>query len=383
VDTLDKRHPAPPGERTRLRVAVTVEQSWHVVPGGIATSTVELLRALGELDRLDLVGVAARHPEPPPDALLPPVPVRHLPLPRRILYETWQLLRWPPVERATGPVDVVHDAGYVVPPARAPLVATVHDLLFLRYPGHYPWHAREVLRRGFELAGRHATLVMCPSRATLEDCRARGIEAERLRLVPWGVRTRPLDGERAAEVLRRHGLDRPYVLFCGTIEPRKNLPRVVQAFRSLDRKDLELVLAGPEGWKEDIGSMVEPLGGRVRRLGFVPHPDLDALYANAAVVAYPSLQEGFGLPVLEAMARGAPVVTSAGTAMEEVAGDAALLVDPLDVGALAEAIARLLDDRTFAAALGREAAQRAAGYTWERSARLAAAVYDEAAGLSA
>jgi glycosyltransferase involved in cell wall biosynthesis len=383
VDTLDKRDPAPPRDRARLRVAVTVEQSWHVVPGGIATSTVELLRALGKLDRLDLVGVAARHPQPPPYALLPPVPVRHLPLPRRILYETWQLLRWPAVEVATGPVDVVHDAGYVVPPARAPLVATVHDLLFLRYPEHYPWHSREVLRRGFELARRHARLVMCPSRATLEDCRARGIEAERLRLVPWGVRARPLEDGHVAEVLGNHRLERPYVLFCGTIEPRKNLPRVVEAFRSLDRPDLELVLAGPRGWKQDVGSLLEPLGGRVRPLGFVPKPDLDALYAGAAAVVYPSLQEGFGLPVLEAMARGAPVVTSAGTAMEEVAGDAALLVDPLDVNALAEAMARLLDDRALAASLGRAGAERAAGYTWERSASRAAAVYDEAAGLSA
>jgi glycosyltransferase involved in cell wall biosynthesis len=366
-----------------MRVAVTVEQSWHVVPGGIATSTVELLRALGELDRLDLVGVAARHPDPPPQALLPPVPVRHLPLPRAILYETWQLLRWPPVERATGPVDVVHDAGYVVPPARAPLVATVHDLLFLRYPDHYPWHAREVLRRGFELARRHARLVMCPSRATLDDCVARGIEAERLRLVPWGVRAALLDARAVADVLRKRRLDRPFVLFCGTVEPRKNLHRVIEAFRSLDRPDVELVLAGPRGWKEDIEARLEPLGGRVRRLGFVPPDDLGALYAGAAAVVYPSLQEGFGLPVLEAMARGAAVVTSAGTAMEEVAGGAALLVDPLDVDALAGAMERLLDDDGLAASLGRAAKDRAAGFTWDRSARLAADVYDEAVGLSA
>lgn len=120
-----------------MRVAVTVEQSWHVVPGGIATSTVELLRALVQRGDLDLIGVSARHREPPPDAFRPPVPVCQLPLSRRALYESWQWLRRPVVERATGPVDVVHDAGYVVPPSNAPLVATVHDLLFLTYPEHY------------------------------------------------------------------------------------------------------------------------------------------------------------------------------------------------------------------------------------------------------
>jgi glycosyltransferase involved in cell wall biosynthesis len=363
-----------------MRVAVTVEQSWHVVPGGIATSTVSLLRALEGLGRLDLVGVAARHRRPPAPALVPPIPVRHLPLSRRVLYEAWQRLRWPPVERATGPVDVVHDAGYVVPPSRAPLVATVHDLLFLTYPQHYTWHSRTVLRRGFELARRHARLVMCPSRATASHCEEQGIERERLRLVPWGVSIRPVDGDHAERVAGRYRLDRPYVLFCGTVEPRKNLRRVLAAFRALDRPGVELIIAGPQGWKEDIGLDLDGLGGRARRVGFVPRPELDVLYARAAAVVYPSLGEGFGLPILEAMAQGAPVVTSKGTAMEEVAGDAALLVDPLDTDAIAGAMDRLLDDPSLAATLGRAAREHAAGFTWERTAELAAVVYAEAAG---
>ena len=172
-----------------LRVAVTVEQSWHVVPGGIARSTVDLLRALAR-DDLSLVGVAARHDHPPDAAFVPPVPVKHLPLPRRLLYETWQLARFPRVERTTGPVDVVHDMGYVVPPSRAPLVATVHDLMFLRYPEHYPRHALMVFRRGLSLARRHARLVMCPSRATLSACVEAGFDRERLRLVPGSSRAR-------------------------------------------------------------------------------------------------------------------------------------------------------------------------------------------------
>lgn len=363
-----------------MRVAVTVEQSWHVVPGGIATSTVELLKALTAHGRLELVGVAASHRRPPTEALTPPVPVRHLPLPRRLLYETWQWLRWPLVERATGPVDVVHDAGYVVPPSKAPLVATIHDLFFLEYPEHYTWHSREVLRRGLALARRHARLVMCPSMATRADCQAAGIEPERLRLVPWGVHATPPEATDLDRVRLRYALDGPYVLFCGTIEPRKNLPRALAAFRSLDRPGTELILAGQRGWKEDVEADLAGLRGRARWLGPVPRDDLAAMYAQAAVVIYPSLREGFGLPVLEAMAQGAPVVTSAGTATEEVAGDAALLVDPLDVDAIAAAIDRLLDDRGLAAKLGEAAKERAAAFTWARTAELAAAVYMEAAG---
>lgn len=362
-----------------MRVAVTVEQSWHVVPGGIATSTVELLRALGRRGDLDLVGVSARHREPPPEAFRPPVPVRQLPVPRRVLYEAWQWLRHPVVERATGPVDVVHDAGYVVPPSNAPLVATVHDLFFLDYPGHYTWHSRAVLRRGLDLARRHARFVICPSRATMDACRAAGIDPERLRVVPWGVRMRTLGEFEAAEVRRHYGIERPYVLFCGTQEPRKNLPRVLEAFRRVAHPDLELVLAGPPGWKEDLSDGMASLEGLIRPLGFVPPDDLGALYAGASVVAYPSLGEGFGLPVLEAMAHGVPVVTSAGTATEEVAGDAALLVDPIDTDAIAGAIDRVLNDADLAESLGAAGKVRAASFSWDRSAELVAAVYAEAA----
>jgi glycosyltransferase involved in cell wall biosynthesis len=365
-----------------LRVAVTVEQSWHVVPGGIARSTVELLRALSHRDGLELVGVAARHDRPPDPSFVPPVPVRHLPLPRRALYEAWQLARFPHVERATGPVDVVHDMGYVVPPSRAPLVATIHDLMFLNHPEHYTRHSLSVFRRGLSLARRHARLVMCPSRATTDACIEAGFDEDRLRLVPWGVTHRALDPDRAEGVRARYGIERPYVLYCGTIEPRKNLRRVLDAFGAIERDDVDLVLAGPIGWNEDLGAALGRLDGRARAVGWVPTDDLDALYAGASVAVYPSLGEGFGLPVLEAMAQGTPVVTSAGGATEEVADGAAVLVDPLEVGSIARGIERLLEDGALADELGAAGLERAKAFTWERSAELAAAVYAEAAGTA-
>jgi glycosyltransferase involved in cell wall biosynthesis len=152
-------------------------------------------------------------------------------------------------------------------------------------------------------------------------------------------------------------------LFVGTVEPRKNLGRLLAAVQALGRPDLEVVLVGPAGWDRQV----EERRG-VRRLGFVTRAELAALYAGSAVVCYPSLREGFGLPVLEAMAHGAPVVTSAGTATAEVAGDAAVLVDPLDTEAIAAGLACVLDDPARAEAMRAAGRARAATFTWDRTA---------------
>lgn len=360
-----------------MRVALTLEQCWHRVPGGSATSALGLAAALAERDDVEVVGVAARHPAPPDRAFLPSVPVRHLRLPRLALYEAWHAVGRPLVEGATGPVDVVHATAVAVPGCRAPLVVTVHDLAFLTEPGHVTRHGLRFFTRGTELTRRRARLVLVPSEATARECEEAGIDRSRVRVVPWGVTPVEVDDEQVDAVRRRHRLDRPYVLFCGTVEPRKNLPRLVDAVRRLDRPDVELVMVGPEGWNEDRARLLGRLPGRSRSLGYVPTAELASLYAGAATVAYPSLREGFGLPALEAMAQGAAVVTSAGTATEEVAGDAAVLVDPTSVEAIAEGLDRVLSDPAGAAELGARARARAATYTWERTAELTVAAYRE------
>jgi glycosyltransferase involved in cell wall biosynthesis len=206
-----------------------------------------------------------------------------------------------------------------------------------------------------------------------------GFDAQRLRLVPLGVRSTPRSLDDVARAHTRFGLTRPYVMFTGTIEPRKNLRRLLRAFAALERPDVDLILVGPKGWNESIDADLAALDGRVHVLGFLERPELEALLAGADVFCYPSLKEGFGLPVLEAMAQGTAVVTSSGTSTAEVAGDAGSLVDPRDENAITEAITALLDDpdlRDRAAAAGR---QRAAAFSWERTAELTKAVYDEAA----
>ncbi|HEX9993212.1 MAG TPA: glycosyltransferase family 1 protein, partial [Acidimicrobiales bacterium] len=353
-----------------LRVAMTLEQCWHRVPGGTAAAALGLAGALAARPDVDVVGVAAAHRTPPADAWRPPpgVPVRHLPLPRLALYEAWHRLRRPAAEAATGRVDVVHATTLVQPGHRAPLAVTVHDLAFLADPSHFTAQGRRVLGRGLEIALAEAAVVLCSSEATVRACRHAGFDDARLVVVPLAPapgRDRPVE---PGDAPRRHGLDGRYVLWAGTVEPRKNLRGLLDAWRRLGRDGVDLALAGPEGWHEDLDALVA--GDRsVRRLGFVPAADLAALYAGAAAVCYPSLLEGFGLPVLEAMVQGAPVVTSAGTATEElVAGGAGVAVDPRDPDALAGALAGLLDDPDAARRLGDAGRARAASYTWERSA---------------
>ncbi|HEY6532916.1 MAG TPA: glycosyltransferase family 1 protein [Acidimicrobiales bacterium] len=369
-------------ERPR-RVAVTLEQCWHAVPGGTARAALESIRALqahGVPGELELVGVSARHSVPPPPAWTPSVPVAALPLPRLALYEAWHWLRRPDVQRATGAVDVIHATGMAMPPPSAPIVVTVHDLAFTRDPSQFTRRGVMFFRRAIELARRDATLVICPSRSTLDDCVAQGFDTSRLRLVPWGIAADPADPATVAGARARYGISGRYLLWAGTIEPRKNLAALLDAFAQVDRSDVTLVLVGPQGWNEDLAGRLARLGDRVRALGFVDPDALQGLYAGADVFCYPSREEGFGLPVLEAMAQGTAVVTSSGTATAEVAGDAGVLVDPADVAGLAAALALLLDDDDERGRLAVAGQVRAAEeFTWQRTADALGAVYAEAA----
>ena len=355
-----------------MRVAITLEQCWHEVPGGTARAALDTIDAVRARGGVDQVGVSAWHRAAAPADWRPSIHVRALPLPRNLLYDAWQRLRRPHVERATGPVDVVHATAHVASASRAPWVATIHDLHFLHEPSHFTARGVSVFERFLGLVRDEAAAVVCPSEATRADCVEAGIDAPRLRVVPWGTAATPAPTPAVEAVRRRHRLDRPFVLFAGTVEPRKNLGRLVEAFERLGPVDAELVLVGSEGWAD----LPEGAG---RHLGFVPRWELEALYAAAAVVCYPSIREGFGLPVLEAMAQGAAVVTSSTTATAEVVGAAGVLVDPLDVDAIASALGDLLADGDRRSALGRAATERAAEFTWARTAEGMVAVYEAAA----
>ena len=218
---------------------------------------------------------------------------------------------------------------------------------------------------------RTADLVLCPSRTTFDRLTGLGFDAGAIRIVPWGVDRVVTDQADTDRVRAAYDLPEQFVLFVGTLEPRKNLDRLAAAVDRLGG-DVPLVVVGAAGWGE---TRVEA-GANCRFVGFVPQADLAPLYAAATVFAYPSLEEGFGLPVLEAMAQSTPVVTSAGVATEEVAGGAAVLVDPTDIDSIAEGLRSALDDPSRWAALG---SARAASCTWSAAAAATLAVYREVA----
>jgi glycosyltransferase involved in cell wall biosynthesis len=251
-------------------------------------------------------------------------------------------------------------------------VVTVHDLAFLRAPDAFTRHGVRVMRRSLDRIERHADVIVCPSVATMADLEAAGIGSERLRLVPLGVDATVAAVDEVDRVRERHHLPPQFVLFVGTVEPRKNLQRLALAVARLD-EPLPLVIAGADGW----GGVADALGTTpvdARFLGFVPDRELPGLYASATVFAYPSVWEGFGLPVAEAMAQGTPVITSCGTSTAEVAGGAAVLVDPLDVDDIARGLTAALGDRERLHHAGRA---RAAQLTWEAATAATRAVYAE------
>jgi glycosyltransferase involved in cell wall biosynthesis len=303
---------------------------------------------------------------------------RTIPLTDDWMARLWQRLRVPiPVEVITGPLDVFYSPDFVLPPTRRRTctLLTVHDLSFLRYPDAFVPSLRCYLERTVPRSVARADRVLADSEATRTDLIAcYGALSEKVEVLYSGVdpRFRPEQEPGEREQLRaRYSVgDRPYVLSVGTLQPRKNYVRLIQAFATLPPANLQLCIAGGRGWLcEDIFAEAERHGDRVRILGFVDDADLPALYRNAALFALPSLYEGFGLPVLEAMACGTPVVCSNISSLPEVAGDAALMVDPFDIDGLAEAMTRTLEDAGLRQRMIAKGLAQAARFTWAESAR--------------
>jgi glycosyltransferase involved in cell wall biosynthesis len=286
------------------------------------------------------------------------------------LRRLWRATDLGRIERWTGAIDVVHGPNYVVPPTRAASVVSIHDLTFVHHPElctsdvlQYPELVRRALARG-------AWVHTISDFVRDEVIALLGADPDRVVTVPLAV-TPPasLDAARG----RRLAGGPRYVLAIGTVEPRKDLPGLVAAFDDLaaDDAELRLVLAGPDGWGSgqlDVALAQAGHADRVARLGFVSDADRGDLLAGAAVVAVPSIYEGFGLVAAEAMLAGAPVVASSSGAHPEVIGDAGVLVPSQDRTALAGALHRVLTDPVLAAVLRTRGPARVAHLTWDRTA---------------
>ncbi|BDG07164.1 glycosyltransferase family 4 protein [Anaeromyxobacter paludicola] len=332
---------------------------------GVERYALSLVTELAALAPEELV--LFTHPEAPP--ALTRLPVEQHPAPWKVRVPVDQA--WLPWAAARARVTLLHTLAFPTPLLwRGRAAITVHDATFWLHPDSVSAGMRVYYGPLFPQALARASAVFTVSEASRVDLvRAAGLPAERVHVTPNGV------DERFFEARAPEGPRAPYLLSVATLEPRKNLPALLDAFRLLRRqgRDLELVLVGRQGWAQSL-----PLGDlapHVRLTGTLPDAELPALYAGAACLVLPSLYEGFGLPLVEAMAAGTPAVASAIPALREVGGDAALYADPRDPASFAGAIARVLDDRDAArarAALGRE---RARGFTWRACAEKTLAVY--------
>lgn len=270
-------------------------------------------------------------------------------------------------------------------------VVTFHDVIALVLPETFPLKYRLVFQVGFSAIRRQADMVIVPSESAREDVvRYLKVDQGRIVIIPYGCeeRFRPVgDPERFEAVRRKYGLPERYVLFVGVLQPRKNVATLLRAFSLLVveklGQDLKLVVAGESGWGlTEISKMVGSLGlqDHVVFAGSIEDEDLPDLYRGAHLFVYPSLYEGFGLPILEAMACGIPVITSNISSMPEVAGDAAVLVDPRDPEGLASAMASVLTDEALREKLRQKGIARARGFSWDAVARKTLEVYTSLGG---
>jgi glycosyltransferase involved in cell wall biosynthesis len=357
---------------------------------GIGRYVRELVRALAGLDtatpyRLFVAGATWQRLPALPGPNFTWRPTRVTPL---WFARLWHRLQLPlPVEMFTGRVHLFHATDFTLPPTLpgTRTLLTVHDLSFVRAPETTTSVLKAYLDAVVPRSVRRATHVLADSQATKDDLIALyGTPAEKITVLVGGVQPefQPVtDLAQRAAVRQRYAIpDQPYIFSVGTVQPRKNYARLIAALATLGPayEDIHLVIAGGRGWLEGpIYQAVRDHGmqERVHFIGFAHDEDLPALYSEAVCLAYPSLYEGIGLPVLEAMACGTPVLTSAISSLPEVAGDAAILVDPYRVEAIAEGLRQLLDDATLRAELVTRGLRQAARFTWEGAAQQLLGIY--------
>ncbi len=368
-------------DRMRVAVDATAVPAKLTGAGVYAARMLEALALRGEVELEVFAAPESAESLAAPGLNLHAVRTAGLGRPARI---AWTHLASGRAARAAG-ADLLHGVHYELPRhSRLPRVVTVHDLTLVTHP---EWHEaskvrffRWAMRRSVAVAER----VLCVSATTARDLVTElGVDPERVDVTPLGTDLRPASEQAVAALRRRLGLHGPYLLGLGTLEPRKDLPSLIRAFAKLAGElPHRLVLAGLAGWGAgEVAAAVASSGvaDRILLAGYVPEPDKAALFTGADVFAYPSRYEGFGLPVLEAMACGTPVVTTTGGSLPEVAGDAALLVNPGDADALAVAIGKLAGEAGERVGLVQRGMVRAAGFTWNRCAALTADAYRHAA----
>lgn len=292
------------------------------------------------------------------------VKVKSFPIPEFLLHLLWNDKQVLAVDRLIGKQDVFFYSDWLMPPFKGKKITTVHDLVFRKYPETVDPYVLKTQQKRFERITKESFFVLCDSRSTQQDLlQFYPIKKSNTRVIYPGVTTLPQDAAYRNQVRRELGLEKPYILAVGKKEPRKNLPRLIEAFTVLKRKDIELVIVGPQGWGE-----VSP-AENVRNIPFIDDRKLYALYQEALFFAMPSLYEGFGFPLIEAMSLGCPTTCSDNSSLSEIADGASLLFDPLDVLSISKALSRMITDGKMRNKLMFLGKKQAAKFNWDTTAK--------------
>ena len=379
------------GQDQRKRIGIDITSA--ITQGaGIGRYTRELVSALIRTDsETDYTLFSAKRPASRPNTVPLPkvsnVTLREAPLGERWLYRIWYRLSLPlSVQLFTGELDLFHSPDFVLPPVsgHVPTLLTVHDLSFLHFPNTFPRSLVAYLNKVVPRSVGRASHVLADSEATKGDLvQAYDVPAEKVSVLYSGVSDdfRPVGDERVlSQVRHKYGIcERPYVLSVGTLQPRKNYQMLIRAFKMVAaRRPHTLVITGGKGWLYDhiVDEIArQKLEGRVLLVGFADDEDLPALYSGASLFAYPSIYEGFGLPLLEAMACGVPVLNSSASCLPEVAGDATVQLSPHDQHGWSEAMDSLLQDAPKRASMVAAGFLQARRFTWANAARELRSLY--------
>jgi glycosyltransferase involved in cell wall biosynthesis len=309
---------------------------------------------------------------------------RHLPIPTRILYRLWSTLGRPSVDGLLGGVDLYHATNYFLPPtSQAASVVTIHDLAFIAQPSLCSPRIVGPFSKGIRRFAQRANAILTYSESTKRDVlNFLEVDEAKVAVAPMAVDDGflPIVREEAEGILKNQfKVEGPFLLFISTLEPRKNVPTLIKAFARIHKKiPHNLLLIGGVGWNADpIFETIEQLGiqDRIIRPGFIPHHMLPAFYSAADAFVFPTLYEGFGLPLLEALTCGCPVIAADNSSVPEVTGDAALLSDAMDEAALAENVLAVLEDDALRAGMIARGKTHAAQYSWGACAEKTLQVY--------